>query len=234
MQLDRWGLRRHEVELVYEPNKVRNKRIYTESEYDELHAPNEAGKPRCKRINLKTFHDTPEQKSQKPEARHFSHEQNDLNITSGNIKRRRDTIEKNLDEMFGTGQAAIEPPAKRNKKEQEESSHQKINVQMPPSPIMEPFYGFQEQESNQVGNVEAVETLTTNRKSNNICPPSIPSLSVNLPQVDLNGNTFGMSSVFASPISDFDSDFDCDDENEAPKSRHQPSWTKSARYVLFA
>jgi hypothetical protein len=147
-------------------------------------------------------------------------------ITSGKLKR-RDTIEKNLDEMFSSDQETElemkEPKRKRQKHRDSVVSNENLGQKIsPPSPIMEPFHGFQEHEANQIKLGAIAKGQTSKGETNLSNFASMPHLTTSLLQVDLNGNTFGMSSVLASPISDFNSDFDGDENHESSEKKRAP------------
>ena len=97
---------------------MRNKRIYTEAEYDQMYPENEAVKSRYKRLKLKSLDDILGMQIQKVEDGLSSSKDSQSPITSGKLKR-RDTIEKNLDEMFSSDQETElemkEPKRKRQK-----------------------------------------------------------------------------------------------------------------------
>ena len=130
-----------------------------------------------------------------------------------NIQRRRDTVEKNLDEMFSSDQEDgldVNGP-KRKKTRIDNDVEAQHNVHVSLSPILEPFYGFQENETSKSQQVNNSNKDQSNAKT---VLASISHLKPSIIQVDSNGNTFGMSSVLASPISDFSSDYDDDDVSE--------------------
>ena len=138
-----------------------------------------------------------------------------LPVAPAKVIHRRDTVEKNLDEMFSSD-TETELEMKETKPERlhngyDETCRKITDTNIPKSPTNEPFYGFHEQEScrNELGN--EVNTTIRRKKSSINAMSNISQIYSSLLKVDSNGNTFGMSSVFASPISDFSSDYD-DDE----------------------
>ena len=135
-----------------------------------------------------------------------------VSASSAIIKRRRDTIEKNLDEMFSSDQENdSDSNCNETKKARIEIDESKgIDNVAPSSSIHEPFHGFQENETAISPQFNETTTQKTEEKSAS-GRTVLSNLRAKLIQVDSNGNTFGMESVLASPISDFNSDYD-DDE----------------------
>ena len=133
-------------------------------------------------------------------------------VTPAKVHRRRDTVEKNLDEMFSSDQEAeIEtkaPERKKIKYDNHDEFSDKLDNSVTLSPIHEPFYGFQENETCQNKYNKEVNTEIKSSISSLPCLSDISQVSSSPLKVDANGNTFGMSSVFASPISDFSSDYE--------------------------
>ena len=159
---------------------------------------------RFKRLTLMSNHLTKNENS-------FAHNM-PVSVSSAIIKRRRDTIEKNLDEMFSSDQENdSDSNCNERKKAKIEIDERKgINILAPSSSINEPFHGFQENETA----ISLPFDEATSKKTEEKSAPGrtvLSNLKAKLIQVDSNGNTFGMDSVLASPISDFNSDYD-DDE----------------------
>ena len=198
-------MRRHEINLICESSKLKNSRIYKEEDIDRQYPNNQDDKNRCKRLRL-MVDESPIQ---------LPHTKNMLTSSNpANIKRRRDTVEKNLDEMFSSDQENdldINDLNKKKARIDNEDKELKDNVPAS-SPILEPFYGFQENETNKCQHMNNANNDQSNLKT---VSASIEHLKPSLIQVDSNGNTFGMSSVFASPISDFSSDYEDDEILEA-------------------
>ena len=131
------------------------------------------------------------------------------------ISSRRDTVEKNLDEMFSSDQETDfemkEPLRKKHKRNERELCNDSFENAKTPLHLLEPFHGFMENETIQTKCEMTSKPPVPICNSDLFVLPEIPSVSSNSLQVDSKGNTFGMSSVFASPISDFSSDYDDDD-----------------------
>ena len=129
---------------------------------------------------------------------------------SGNVKRRRDTVEKNLDKMFNGDQendSDIFNP-KRTKREIGNDTIEETKLTpVLSSSIQEPFHGFQENETGEETLANDVSLHNANKELKHD-RTIISNLSPKLIQIDVKGNTFGMTSVYASPISDFNSDDD--------------------------
>ena len=198
-------MRRHEVNLIFESPKFKNSRIYKEDECDRLYPMNQDEKNRYKRLRI-MLNELPEM--QMPNTKNIP-----ASSSPANIKRRRDTVEKNLDEMFSSDQEDgldVNGP-KRKKTRIDNDVEAQHNVHVSLSPILEPFYGFQE---NETSKSQQVNNSNKDQSNVNTVLASISHLKPSIIQVDSNGNTFGMSSVLASPISDFSSDYDDDDVSE--------------------
>merc|ERR1712223_2218727 len=181
LKLDRWGLRRHEVNLVTEPWKLKNKRIYTEEEMDSQYPLNQDDQNRYKRLKFMLNH--------LPQT-HISH--NILNVPdsshSGNVKRRRDTVEKNLDKMFNGDQEnesdAFNP--KRTKTEIDNGAIEETGlIPALSSSIQEPFYGFKENETGEETLVNDVSLHNANKLKHG--RTFISTLSPKLIQIDDKG-----------------------------------------------
>ena len=159
---------------------------------------------RFKRLTLMSNHLT---KNEKNYAQNMP-----VSANSAIIKRRRDTIEKNLDEMFSSDQEN-DSDSNRNERKRariEIDESKGTDNLVPSSSIQEPFHGFQENETAVGPQFDEATTQNTEEKSAS-GRTVLSNLKTRLIQVDSNGNTFGMDSVLASPISDFNSDYD-DDE----------------------
>jgi len=203
LKLDRWGLRRHEVNLVTEPCKLKNKRIYTEEEMDCQYPLNQDDQNRYKRLKLMLNH--------LPQTQISHNIQNVPDSSpSGNVKRRRDTVEKNLDKMFNGDQENDSDIFKPKRTKREIGNDTIEETKLTPvlsSSIQEPFHGFQENETGEETLVNDVSLHNANKELKHD-RTIISNLSPKLIQIDVKGNTFGMTSVYASPISDFNSDDD--------------------------
>ena len=131
------------------------------------------------------------------------------------ISSRRDTVEKNLDEMFSSDQETDfemkEPIRKHHNRNEKELCDDSFENAKTPLHLLEPFHGFMENETIQTKCEMTSKPPVPICNSDLFVLPEIPSVSSNSLEVDSKGNTFGMSSVFASPISDFSSDYDDDD-----------------------
>ena len=128
---------------------------------------------------------------------------------SGNVKRRRDTVEKNLDKMFNGDQEndsdTFNP--KRTKTEIGNGTIEETKlIPALSSSIQEPFHGFKENETGEETLVNDVSLHNANKELKN-GRTIISTLTPKLIHIDDKGNTFGMTSVYASPISDFNSDY---------------------------
>ena len=203
-KLDRWGLRRHEVNIVTAPSKLRNNQVFKEIEIDEQYPANQDLKNRYKRLKLPL--------NNIAEIKASSGLHSFVSSCSAKIKRRRDTVEKNLDEMFSSDQENDSDNSnfERKKAKLEDEVIEKHEKSVPSSLIQEPFHGFQEIETktNALVNDATIQNINEQTASSKTI---FSNLWTKLIQVDSNGNTFGMGSVLASPISDFNSDYD-DDE----------------------
>jgi hypothetical protein len=179
---------------------------------DQRYPEKECLKNRYKR--LRTLPDTPFEMQHQNITQHAS-----FSVAPAKVIHRRDTVEKNLDEMFSsdpeTELEMKEPKRKKLKNGDDETCVKILDINVPLSPTHEPFYGFQEDES--CRNEPSKEVNTKIQSSKSIHSLSnISQINSSLLKVDSNGNTFGMSSVFASPISDFSSDYDDDEIQELP------------------
>ena len=146
---------------------------------------------------------------------------------SGNVKRRRDTVEKNLDKMFNGDQEndsdTFNP--KRTKTEIGNGTIEETKL-FPAlsSSIQEPFHGFKENETVEETLVNDVSLHNANKELKH-GRTIISTLTPKLIHIDDKGNTFGMTSVYASPISDFNSDYD--DEFSEPPTMEKISCTQA-------
>ena len=142
-----------------------------------------------------------------------------LPVAPAKVIHRRDTVEKNLDEMFSSDTETelemkeIKPEMLQNGND--ENCRRIPDTNIPKSPTNEPFYGFQEDETCAKLPSKDTNTEICSNKVNLPILSNIPKLSSSLLQIDSNGNTFGMSSVLASPISDFNSDYESDEIHES-------------------
>jgi len=182
---------------------------------DKIYPENESIQNRFKQI-MKTIGDPFQASLYKPE------DSNPLLAISKNVSEarakissRRDTVEKNLDEMFSSDQETDfemkEPLRKKHKRNERELCNDSFENAKTPLHLLEPFHGFMENETIQTKCEMTSKPPVPICNSDLFVLPEIPSVSSNSLQVDSKGNTFGMSSVFASPISDFSSDYDDDD-----------------------
>ena len=182
---------------------------------DKIYPENESIQNRFKQI-MKTIDDPFQASLYKPE------DSNPLLAISKNVSEarakissRRDTVEKNLDEMFSSDQETDfemkEPLRKKHKRNERELCNDSFENAKTPLHLLEPFHGFMENETIQTKCEMTSKPPVPICNSDLFVLPEIPSVSSNSLQVDSKGNTFGMSSVFASPISDFSSDYDDDD-----------------------
>ena len=189
-------------------SKLRNNHVYKEDEIDNQYPANQNIQNRFKRLTLISNHLT---KNENNYAQNMP-----VSASSGILKRRRDTIEKNMDEMFSSDQENdSDSNCNERKKAKTEIDERKgINILAPSSSINEPFHGFQENETAISLQFDEATTKKTEEKS---APGRtiLSNLKAKLIQVDSNGNTFGMDSVLASPISDFNSDYDDDEFNHS-------------------
>ena len=172
---------------------------------DQLYPEKEFLKNRYKR--LKTQPDTPfETKHQ-----NITHHTN-FSVAPTKVIHRRDTVEKNLDEMFSsdpeTELEMKEPKRKKVNNGGNGTCAENLDIKIHLSPTHEPFYGFKEDESCRNEPSNEVNAKIQSSKSSIHTLSNISEIYSSLFKVDSNGNTFGMSSVFASPISDFSSDYD--------------------------
>ena len=203
-------MRRHEIEMVCEPSRVRNKRIYTEKEMDQQYPENESIKNRYKRLQKCLY--LP--KMQLYDSKEYISVRTDKLESSqipAKLKRRRDTVEKNLDEMFSSDQETDdkikEPERKKQKINEGAKCHEDNDNNVTPL-IPDPFYGFRENETCLKKQNIDIKYLEMENKGHFPTLSKIPLFATSFLQVDSNGNTFGMSSVLASPISDFNSEYD--------------------------
>ena len=189
-------------------SKLRNNHVYKEDEIDNQYPANQNIQNRFKRLTLISNHLT---KNENNYAQNMP-----VSASSGILKRRRDTIEKNMDEMFSSDQENdSDSNCNERKKAKTEIDERKgINILAPSSSINEPFHGFQENETAICLQFDEATIKKTEEKS---APGRtvLSNLKAKLIQVDSNGNTFGMDSVLASPISDFNSDYDDDEFNHS-------------------
>ena len=179
----------------------------------------EAMKSRYKRLKLISVDDNLEKELKSMEdGLPFSSNLSEKEVNPAKIEKRRDTVEKNLDEMFSSDQETdleMKEPRRKKQKTKDKSNENPDYINAPPSPILEPFYGFDEQKTSH----EKIDSsggydrkFPMSQGSTNIENHlKVSPLPSSLLQVDLNGNTFGMTSVLASPISDFNSDIECDE-----------------------
>ena len=186
-------------------SKLRNNHVYKEDEIDNQYPANQNMQNRFKRLSLMSNHLT---KNENSFAQNMP-----VSASSAIIKRRRDTIEKNLDEMFSSDQENdSDSNSNERKKARIEINESKgIDNLVLSSSIHEPFHGFQENETAISPQFDEATTQISEEKSAS-GRTVLSNLKAKLIQVDSNGNTFGMDSVLASPISDFNSDYDDDDE----------------------
>ena len=203
------------MELIDKQSRIKDHRIYTETEMDKIYPKNESIQNRFKQI-MKTTGD-PFQISL------YTSEDTNLPLAisknvseaQAKISGRRDTVEKNLDEMFSSDQETDvemkEPIRKKHKRNETELCDDSFENAKTPLHLLEPFHGFMENETIQTKSKMTSKPPVPICNSDPFVLPGIPSVSSNSLQVDAKGNTFGMSSVFASPISDFSSDYDDDD-----------------------
>merc|ERR1712223_935132 len=220
LKLDRWGLRRHEVDLVTEPWKLKNKRIYTEEEMDSQYPLNQDDQNRYKRLKFMLNH--------LPQTQ-ISHNIHKVSGSSHSrtVKRRRDTVEKNLDKMFNGDQENDSDTFNPKRTKTEIGNGTIEETELFPalsSSIQEPFHGFKENETGEETLVNDVSLHNANKELKH-GRTIISTLTPKLIHIDDKGNTFGMTSVYASPISDFNSDYD--DEFSEPSTMEKISCTQA-------
>ena len=140
-------------------SKLKSNHVYKEDEIDNQYPANQNMQNRFKRLTLMSNHLT---KNENNYARNMP-----VSASSAIIKRRRDTIEKNLDEMFSSDQENdSDSNSNERKKARIEIDESKgTDNLVPSSSIQEPFHGFQETETAVSPQFDEATTQNTEEKS---------------------------------------------------------------------